>query len=93
MPDDTPRIDEVATSFLRYLDDRMTVPLRDPNFDGGAIYAINPDAELDLASGIQDLIANIISELLNAGSERDAVNEDDELYAAIRSQLRGWMQR
>jgi len=52
--------------------------------------AINPDHMPKLASGIQLFIACIIASLIDAGSERDAVMEDEALYLAILNELKEW---
>jgi hypothetical protein len=44
----------------------------------------------DLADAIQDLIANLVAMILDAGSERDAVLENDVLNDALIDELRGW---
>jgi hypothetical protein len=59
--------------------------------DYGSHYAISEDDAPHLAEMIQDLIANIVASILDAGSERDAVNENEELRAAIDSELDGWI--
>ena len=57
---------------------------------GVGIYNIDENQVDQLTCEILNLIANIIASILNAGSERDAVNEDEELYTAIKTHLLGW---
>lgn len=78
---------ELAERFL-YTHFNDSWPRRD--IPGASSYAIDPDHLAALADHIQDFIANVISSILDAGSERDAVNESDELSAAIHDELRGW---
>jgi hypothetical protein len=53
-------------------------------------YAIN-EARVELiADTLQDFIANVIAGLVNAGSERDAVNESEDLHTAIVNELKEW---
>jgi hypothetical protein len=67
-----------------------TAWFRDPDY-AGPCEAINPDQINELTDAIQDFIANVISSILDAGSERDAVNENDDLHAAIWAELKGWV--
>ncbi len=41
---------------------------------------------------IQDQVANLIASAIDAGSERDAVNEDVDLEEAIRTLVNGWIE-
>ena len=69
-----------------------TTWFRDPDY-AGPCEAINPDQIDELTDAIQDFIANVISSILDAGSERDAVNESDDLRDAIANELKGWEAR
>ena len=62
--------------------------VRVPTGVGG--YFINPKAVDDLADALQAVIAEVVSTIIDAGSERDAVMENDKLSAAIAEELRGW---
>lgn len=77
---------EVATDFL----DTMQ-PDSWARRDFGIHYAISEEHAPDLADQLQDFIANVIALILDAGSERDAVNENDELRDAIVAELDGWV--
>ncbi len=41
---------------------------------------------------IQAQVADMIASAIDAGSERDAVNEDEELEEAIQTLVEGWVQ-
>ncbi len=41
---------------------------------------------------IQAQVADMIASAIDAGSERDAINEDEELQTAIRTLVEGWVQ-
>ena len=69
-----------------------TAWFRDPDYDGPC-EAINPNQIAELAGHIQDFIANVISSILDAGSERDAVNENDDLRFELEKELSGWVAR
>lgn len=56
--------------------------------DGGPM--LTPHGVEVVATHMQDFIANVIATLLNAGSERDAVNEDEALYTALMTCLEDW---
>jgi len=57
---------------------------------GVGIYAIRADKVDDLADALLDFVANVISGILDAGSERDAVNENEDLLEALTKEIRGW---
>lgn len=85
---------ELATLFLDWIEDQggedgAPVNTRDRNYEGPC-EAIDPNAIPALAQGILDFVANVVSTIIDAGSERDAVNENEELLAAIADELRGW---
>lgn len=65
---------------------------RDPNYKGPC-EAIDPDKIQALAEDLLDLIANVVSTIIDAGSERDAVNENENLLHAIKLELNGWTAR
>lgn len=43
-----------------------------------------------IADELQDFIASVIAYLIDAGSERDAINEDEQLAKVLRDTLKGW---
>jgi len=43
-----------------------------------------------LANEVQTFIASLIAFLINAGSERDAINEDEELNKALVRVFKDW---
>ncbi len=45
-----------------------------------------------LITEIQAQVADMIASAIDAGSERDAVNEDEELNEAIRTLVHGWIE-
>lgn len=93
---DTPRIDQLAAMFLdRYSADRPhdgTAWARDPDYSGPC-EAIAPNQVDELALALLDFIANVVASILDAGSERDAVNENSALLGLIANELRGWVAR
>jgi hypothetical protein len=80
----------IAALFLTYHD--ADGWFRDPEYKGPC-EAVDPDKVNQLTDAIQDLVANIVSSILDAGSERDAVNESDDLHAAIWAELHSWTAR
>lgn len=54
---------------------------------------INSAAVETLAEELQFLIANVVATLIDAGSERDAVMENQELTDAITKELNGWTEK
>lgn len=62
---------------------------RDPNYHGPC-EAVDPAKIEELAELILATIAEVIATVLDAGSERDAVNENEALLDAIAEELRGW---
>ena len=59
--------------------------------ENDGFYSIATDKVDQLTEDLLDFIANVIAGILNAGSERDAVNENEELADAIRAELKGWI--
>lgn len=45
-----------------------------------------------LADHVQEIIASFMGSILNAGSERDAVNEDEELNEALITLMKSWIE-
>lgn len=66
-----------------------TAWFRDPDYSGPC-EAVNPDQIDELTDLIQSFIADVIASILDAGAERDAVNESEELRTAISNELNGW---
>lgn len=64
----------------------LTLPI--PDVPGLSL--IRQDVLVELADEIQEFIAIVIADLIGAGSERDAVMEDEELNKQIFEQLKGW---
>jgi hypothetical protein len=52
--------------------------------------AINADYLNPLTDMLQLVIANVVAHILDAGSEREVVIEDDELTIAITNTLKEW---
>jgi len=86
-------IADIAEHFITVLDEQQPPDnqtwFRDLDYDGPCelIDASQVDA---LALGILDFIANVVSAIIDAGSERDAVNENEALLEAVKAELRGW---
>jgi hypothetical protein len=76
---------EIATDFLD-----TAYPQDWARRDHGDHFSIDANKVDDLTDSILDLIANIVASILDAGSERDAVNENDALREIIADELRGW---
>lgn len=57
---------------------------------GTSVYAIDKDKIDDLAGNILFFIAEVVAQILDAGSEREAVGENEDLYEEIRKELKGW---
>jgi hypothetical protein len=43
-----------------------------------------------IATELQTFIASVIASLIDAGSEREAIMEDEQLHAALITTLKGW---
>jgi arabinogalactan endo-1,4-beta-galactosidase len=80
---------DLAVAFLREHDPEAF--FRDPTYDGVA-EAIDTAKVDKLTDALQDFVANVVSTILNAGSERDAVNENEVLRAAIQAEMLSWTQ-
>jgi len=74
----------------RFLDHNFKDSWARRSLPSGVGYEIDPDALDNLTDNLQDFIAHVISSILDAGSERDAVNESDDLYTALHDELRSW---
>lgn len=77
----------LADDFLNshYPDDWCRKPLPD-----SSQFSIDPAKLDDLVDNLQLFIADVVAAILDAGSEREAVMENEELRAALTSELRGW---
>lgn len=64
-------------------------PLTFP-IEGTGINIINDETIPLIARCLLDTIACLIATLIDAGSERDAVNESDELLNALTNELNEW---
>lgn len=81
----------IARAFLDSLPEELTPHIRPssdplwgqaPTFDGVAVDYLTVE--------LQAVIASVIASLIDAGSERDAINEDEDLGSAIETTLKGW---
>lgn len=86
------RIDQIADLVLDLVEARGGVPVRDPDYDGPC-EAVNPLAVEALAETALDLVANMVATIIDAGSERDAVNENETLLSELRKEFAGWTAR
>jgi hypothetical protein len=88
-----PQMPEIAGLFLdHYSRSRPhdgTAWARDPDYDGPC-EAIAPTQVDELAHALLDFVANVVASVIDAGSERDAVNENEELLLALTNELKGW---
>lgn len=78
---------ELAQLFLNAHDPEEW--FRDQGYTGPceAIDSVRVD---ELAGLILDFVANVVANIIDAGSERDAVNENEALLTALREELQGW---
>jgi hypothetical protein len=83
--DTTPN--EVHRAWIDGVNDNAPLPLSvvTDDFD-----AINPAAIDYIADALMLLTAELVATLINAGSEREAVVENEELRNAIVAELTGW---
>jgi len=86
MFDINPVVYEVTGKLLAAMPEEVRVPI--PNSPGG--YFINPEAVEDLADVAQSVLAYMIAGIIDAGSERDAVMENESLREYIVDELKGW---
>jgi hypothetical protein len=83
-PDVSKAIDEAATILGKALTDKAPPVARE-------VGKFIPAEHLDLITeSLVAMIAETIQAWIDAGSERDAVMENYELYDTIRAELRGW---
>jgi hypothetical protein len=80
----------VANRAAAIITDALPEEIRVPGgpFEGNTI---NPQLAEPLADLLQLVIANVIASILDAGSERDVILEDENLSNSIRNQMRGWL--
>jgi hypothetical protein len=58
--------------------------------DGSRTCDINPERVTTLADMVVHICAALVSSLIDAGSEREAVMEDEDLYSALCVCFAGW---
>lgn len=81
---------QITEHFLNSItDDSPDLRLQLSIPDSGAKF-INSAAVDTIADAIQSLIAEVVTTLIDAGSEREAVLENEELRSAITKELKGW---
>lgn len=83
---------EITKNFLDYLETQTELPLDLPIPDSGARF-INSAAVDTIANELMMLVADVVASLIDAGSEREAVLENEELRAAITKELNGWTEK
>lgn len=54
------------------------------------VKAVDYTRTTELADALVDMIAHVVSAVIDAGSERDAVNESEALHIVIEEQLKSW---
>lgn len=77
----------IATKAARTIVDDLPSGVR---LDMATHHRINPDYIDALAEMFQFTIASVIASIIDAGSERDAVMEDDALNLALANTLKEW---
>src|SRR3974377_537941 len=83
------QVRELAHMLCDRLPDEAQTELKDA--EGQVIaYAINSDYVPVIAELLQEIVANTVSTLIDAGSERDAVMENEDLYGELVAELEGW---
>lgn len=90
MSDTEPQIYTIREDFIRRLGgyEALAEPNGDENgYIGRSIRAEKVD---EIADAFVCLIADTIASLIDAGSEREAVEENDSLRDAITEELKGW---
>lgn len=84
---------DLAAEFISSLDEQQphdgTAWFRDPDYDGPCELLDVNKVDI-LAAGLLDFIANVVANIIDAGSERDAVNENEGLLLKIAEELRDW---
>lgn len=90
MSEHAPEIYTIREDFIRRLGGYEA--LTEPNGDEDAYIgrSIRTDKIDEVADAFVCLIADVIASLIDAGSEREAVEENDILRAAIADELKGW---
>ena len=81
-----PDMMKVASDFLDIVD-------KDDWFRGEAIGSAFeiPEAKVDkLVDAVMELLAEIHAEIINVGSEREAILEDEELRNGVEHAFSGW---
>lgn len=76
-------------------DERAIATYRAPMPDGKGgtiegLWLIDMNKLDQLTELLQLMIANTVADIIGAGSERDAVMENETLYSAIFDELKGW---
>lgn len=54
-------------------------------------YSIRLDKVDHITDGVMRLIGDLVATLIDAGSEREAVEENETMRDAIRDELMGWI--
>jgi hypothetical protein len=87
------QLSELTEHFLNNITDQSPdLQLQLPIPDSGAKF-INSAAVGLLTDEIQGFIAEIVATLIDAGSEREAVLENEELRTAITKELNSWTEK
>lgn len=83
---------DLASQFVQYLPqeilDHHIVSSDDPSW--GQDRSFTDEAVECIANEFQALIASAIAMMIDAGSERDAIMEDEQLALALRTTLKDW---
>lgn len=87
-----PQIYTIREQFIQRLGglDALTTPIPNGVSDQYIGSAILTDKVDEIADAFVCLIADVIATLIDAGSEREAVEENDLLRTAITDELKGW---
>jgi hypothetical protein len=81
---------QLAYAYLDSLPDFAQVPLEEVTGGDHGGYAINTFFLDRITEDIQEMIAEICATLIDAGSERDVVMEDDELNIVLGRVFKDW---
>jgi len=72
----------------RLLTDAMSDNVQEVHRNGGRY--IHSGWLEEITNTLQAVIAEVVATIIDAGSERDAVMENEELHKAILNELYGW---
>jgi hypothetical protein len=80
-------IDKIASDFLERFHPGDWAR---EEIEGTPAFGIDPNQIDDLTANVMLFIAEVIASIIDTGSEREAVLENEVLHDAIRQELSGW---